>query len=349
MLYGEIVEYLLGNHLCVGFLSMGIKSRLCKYCFPEFISAAAIRRMSINSGIVLMYHEVLPDEISFPAWTVVKESDFRWQMTYLQKHFDILHLDNALERVKGQEVGEKPFAVITFDDGYKGNLDNVLPVMEYFGLPFIVYVSTKAAIDKCLLWFDRILNLLALSEDIHVELTIENKTERFIIPGKASEAARWKAIEVLLERLKRMTVDEREYWVQHIAEKYSRVHPTLEMLTTEGLQTLACSELVTVGSHTHGHELLDQLDDLRIQQTLEASIHHLIDITGESPQHFSYPNGNYNQTVTAKVQEMGFETAVTTNAGIWSESKKVMQIPRIGIGRFETKSQFRGKVSGYLR
>ena len=327
---------------------MGIKSRLVKYFFPECISNAVLRCIQSNTGIVLMYHEVLPDNICFPAWTVVKESDFHWQMSYLQKHFDILSLDKALERVQGRYSGEKPFAVITFDDGYKGNLDYVLPFMESLGLPFIIYVSTKSVVDNQLLWFDRILNLLALSEDIHEELTSEQRMEHFMIPGKASEAARWRAIEFLLVRLKRLTIDEREYWVQRIAEKYSRVQPTLEMLTTEDLQRLASSELVTVGSHTHGHELLDQLDNLRIQQTLEASIHHLIDITGESPQHFSYPNGNYNQRVIELVQKVGFETAVTTNSGFFTKNNGLFKIPRIGIGRFETKGHFMARISGFL-
>jgi len=295
-----------------------------------------------------MYHEVLPDEISFPAWTVVKESDFRWQMSYLQKHFDILHLDNALERVKGQEVGEKPFAVITFDDGYKGNINNVFPVMESMNLPFIVYVSTRAVVDNHLFWFDRILNLLALSEDVHVELRGPKPAEHFIIPGKATEPVRWLAVQDLLERLKRMSVDEREYCVEHITEKYAGVDPALEMLNTEDLQKLATSNLVAIGSHTHGHELLDQLDTSSVIDTLQTSKLHIADITGFTPKHFSYPNGNYNQSILELVRDCGFETAVTTKSGFWTSKTEFMEIPRFGIGRFETSSKFKARVSGFM-
>ena len=31
-----------------------------------------------------MYHEVQPDSFDMPAWTVVKESDFKWQIEYLR-------------------------------------------------------------------------------------------------------------------------------------------------------------------------------------------------------------------------------------------------------------------------
>jgi len=329
---------------------MGLKHKAFKYCFPEFVSAAAIRRRSSDSGVVLMYHEVLPDEINLPAWTVVKESDFRWQMNYLRRHFDIISLDLALERVQSRSSWKKPFAVITFDDGYKGNLQNVFPIMQSMGIPFTVYVSTKTLIDNSLFWFDRIISLLAHSGDIHLKLKEKRDVETFMIPAKASEAVRWQAIQKLLERLKRMSPDERRHCVKRITEKYDKINKTeLQMLNINDLQLLASSDLVTIGSHTHGHEMLDQLDDPNIHRTIQNSIHYLMDIIVTKPEHFSFPNGNYDQRVMAQVQEIGFKSAVTTNTGFFSKEKNFYEIPRIGVGRFTTKSHFMAKVSGFLK
>ena len=327
---------------------MGLKHKIFKYCFPEFVSAAAIRRLSSDSGVVLMYHEVLPDEINIPAWTVVKESDFRWQMNYLQKYFDIISLDLALERVSGRINGKKPFAVITFDDGYKGNLQNVLPIMDSMGLQFTVYVSTKTLIDNNLFWFDRIITLLEHSEDVCVKLKNKQKSEIYMIPAKASENIRWQAIEKLLEKLKKMSPDERSYWVKHIIERNEGVSSALKMLNADDLKNLASSDLVTIGSHTHGHELLDQLDERNAYRTIQTSCKLIKDTIDKNPIHFSYPNGNYNQRVMLQVQNMKFKSAVTTHTGFFSNKKYLHKIPRIAIGRFETKSQFMAKVSGLL-
>ena len=327
---------------------MGLKHRVLKHCFPEFLSAAAIRRRPCDSGVVLMYHEVLPDEINLPTWTVVKESDFRWQMNYLKKHFDIISLDLALERINGRLNGKKPFAVITFDDGYKGNLQNVLPIMHLMGLHFTVYVSTKTLIDNSLFWFDHVISLLEHSEDVHVKLKDKQNVENFMIPANASETNRWQATEKLLEKLKKMSSDERSYWVKHITEKYKKNNTKLKMLHTDDLKDLASSALVTIGSHTHGHELLDQLDEENTYRTIQTSCNLIIKTIGITPIHFSYPNGNYNQKVVNQVQKLGFKTAVTTNTDYFSREKDFYEIPRIGIGRFTTKSQFKAKVSGLL-
>jgi len=48
------------------------------------------------------------------------------------------------------------------------------------------------------------------------------------------------------------------------------------------------------------------------------------------------------------IQKAGYETAVTTVSGFWSDKYSAMMIPRFGIGRFDSKGQFKAKTAGYL-
>jgi peptidoglycan/xylan/chitin deacetylase (PgdA/CDA1 family) len=327
---------------------MGLKSRLFRYYLPDIIAAGAIRRIPSSSGIVLMYHEVLPDDVIIPAWTIVRESDFCWQMHYLQKHFDVVTMDEAVERVAGRREAKRPFAVVTFDDGYKGNVDIVLPLMESSGLPFILYAATQAIVEGCLYWYDEIINLLNSQEDVSVNLTWDGQEEHFKIPRHLKENRRWKEVQRLLTRLKAMPPEERERNVRCIAGEYGGIDSVLEMLNPANLKRLAGSNCVTVGSHTHQHELLDQLAPGDVRETLYTSNEHITRITGSRPKHFSYPNGNFNQLVLCEVQDAGYETAVTTLAGIWSSLNYRLNIPRVGIGRFETREQFKARLSGFI-
>ncbi|MDG4553803.1 MAG: polysaccharide deacetylase family protein [Candidatus Competibacter sp.] len=327
---------------------MGLKNRLFGYYFPEFLVTQGICRIPPFSGIVLMYHEILPDEVKIPAWTVVKETDFRWQMCYLQAHFDVVSMDEALKRVYGMHDFNKPFAVITFDDGYKGNLDIVLPIMESMGLPFILYVATQAIIENNLYWYDQIISLLNYHKNIRITLTTDNRIEYFNIPYNVGEKRRWQATQRLLTRLKQMFPDDRDRAVNLIVNEIDEDSKLLKMLTLEDLVYMAKSDCVTIGSHTHGHELLDQLAPQNIQQTLQTASLHISRIIGYSPKHFAYPNGNFNECVIDEIQQAGLETAVTTVPGMWSEKNFRFKIPRIGIGRFETKERFKAKIFGYL-
>lgn len=60
-------------------------------------------------------------------------------------------------------------------------------------------------------------------------------------------------------------------------------------LSWTALGELASSHLVTIGSHTHGHKLLDRLDATRVAQELDRSVELLGEHTGSAPQHFAYP------------------------------------------------------------
>jgi peptidoglycan/xylan/chitin deacetylase (PgdA/CDA1 family) len=326
---------------------MGLSYHIFRHYFPEFVAAKSIRRFPSTSGIVLMYHEVLPDYISLPAWTILRESAFRWQMTYLSTHFDVISIDHALERVAGKHDAKRPFAVVTFDDGYQGNFSTVLPIMEAMGLQFTVYCATKAIVEKRQYWYDRIIDLLHIHDHVHVTLVLNAQPQHFTIP-RSGENRRWIKVQKILNHLKLMPPEDREEAVTNIASKFGRTKSPLKMLSEDELRRLAASTCVTIGCHTHGHELLDQLGTREINETLSLANEHIRRITGTYPRHFAYPNGNYNKSVLDVVRRSGFVTAVSTSPGFWSGMPCIMQIPRIGIGRFDTKGCFMARVSGYL-
>jgi len=327
---------------------LGFKNRLARLYFPEWLAARGIGRLPVFSGIVLMYHEVLPDDVDLPAWTIVREEDFRWQMQYLGRHFDIVSMDEACRRVSSGEKVNSPFAVVTFDDGYKGNLHTVLPIMEEMGLPFMVYVATQGVVEEKLFWYDEIISLLASGKDLNVHLTMKGRNTRFFIPARGRPVRRWSAVQHLLTCLKKMPFAERESAVEQITAEHGRHETVLEMLTPPEVKRLASSSCVTIGSHTHHHVLLDQVSVKEVRETIETANKHITGITGSSPVHFAYPNGNFNAVVQEQVQNFGYVTAVTTGAGIWSMVDQQLEIPRMGIGRFETRTGFKALAAGFL-
>lgn len=295
----------------------------------------------------MMYHEVLPDDVSMPAWTIVRASDFRKQIQCLERYFDILPIGDAVGRVTGKVTSKRPFAVVTFDDGYQGNVSTVLPIMKEMGLPFTVYAATRAIVENGLYWYDRVISVLNVNREVRVTLDGDAGPECYTIPPYGDNG-RWIYMQKLLSRMKLMRPEQREATTAEIAAGVSSSNSPLKMLTEEELQRLSTSSCVTIGCHTHGHELLDQISPQQVDDTLKLSIDHIKRITGTHPRHFAYPNGNFNQGVSDIVQISGFETAVTTSPGIWSGKVSLMEIPRISIGRFETVSSYKALISRWL-
>lgn len=323
---------------------MSIKSRLVKYLFPEALARLGHRRIPANQGVVLMYHEVLPDTARIPAWTVVRESDFRWQIDYLAKHFDIVTLGEAQQRVSGATKAQRPFCVITFDDGYAGNLSTAVPILSDKGCPCTVYIATKAIADGTLYWYDQLISLLERAGDVQLKIgDIEVS-----IPGNGSAGQRWVAMQRALTLLKSRGSTERDIVVKDAIERYGPIKSELRMLSPKDVKSLSQAPGVEIGCHTHGHELLDKVTAEVIQESVLEANSLLESWTGQAPRQFAYPNGNYNIRAAKLIEELGFESAVTTVPQRWSSADSPYLIPRLGVGRFENKRQFAARVSGFL-
>ncbi|OEY67755.1 polysaccharide deacetylase family protein [Marinobacter sp. X15-166B] len=328
---------------------MGIKSRLSRVYFPEAGVSDHAKRLGGDRGFILMYHEVLPAESStVPAWTVVRAEEFEQQMQLLKRHFDVVTLNEARERLTGTEKAERPFVVITFDDGYSGNLHTVLPIMQAYNLPFTVYVATKAIKDGSLYWYDQLINLMTLPTDTAIPLRVQNRERVVRIKSRGPDNQRWRHMQDLLASLKTLGEKERDEAVEKILSGHRELTSELRMLTPGELRELAADPLVSIECHTHAHELLDELSDERILSSVSTANELIEGWTGRAPSHFAYPNGNTDQRVASLISAAGFETAVTTVHRHCAKGDDLLALPRIGVGRFDNHNVFKAKLAGFL-
>jgi len=300
------------------------------------------RRTSVT---VLMYHEVLEDEQNVEAWTIVRASEFAKQMEYLKSHYDVISFDEARDLIENGDRIKEKYAVVTFDDGYAGNHRVVLPVMAALNLPFTVFCATEAIEQGELYWWDRVIHL-ALVSGKRVTLTD-------MLPGtydfgtRVRGASRWNEIQRLLTDMKSMGQQRREQIVRVIARQTdeSKHSEPLRLMTPQQVRELASAALVTIGAHSHTHDILTQLAPgeagnsiLRSKEILEAW-------TGKRVDYFSYPNGDYSPALMRSVACAGFTAAVCTEERAWTRTDNNYAIPRIGVGRFDSLSIFKAKVT----
>ncbi len=89
------------------------------------------------------------------------------------QNIDFVDLEEAVRRL--QDRNPRPFACFTLDDGYADNLTRALPIMERFGAPFTVYVTTGMVTREIDAWWVG-LAALVRSHD-RVELTPQLSVE----------------------------------------------------------------------------------------------------------------------------------------------------------------------------
>lgn len=321
-----------------------LKKSLARF-MPESL-LAGFRSMRLRGRVVsLMYHEVLPDTAPIEAWTVLRESDFRRQMRYLRDHFEILTLDQALERVMSDQDNIGPAAVVTFDDGYWGNRHVVWPLVNDLQIPITVFVATAAVQDQQAYWYDRV--IAAVSGDRSVNLDLRNQgLDYYRIDGRLTGERRWNQIQRLLSACKRLTPERRASFVEQLVQDLRSQAKPLRSMEIEDIQSMAVSDRVCFGAHSHCHSILTQLDREEVRQSVLRSKSLLEKWTGKPVRHFAYPNGDYNAMVAEVVRECGFVSSQATLPEYWDRTHSRYAIPRISVGRYDRLGWFRARVSG---
>src|SRR5690606_29951872 len=98
------------------------------------------RKMSSARGLIFTLHRILPDkpaQFSPNAILQVQPEFLDYVIERMRDlGFDIVSMDEALERLAAPEGSCKPFMVLTFDDAYRDNLHHALPILRRQQAPF---------------------------------------------------------------------------------------------------------------------------------------------------------------------------------------------------------------------
>ncbi len=303
-----------------------------------------------NKVVILMYHELAEDSDDVEAWTVVKRRDFVRQIEYLRAKFDVVSLPQAIARMAQPDRANRPMAVVTFDDGARGNHHVLLPIIRQLDLPVTIFVATGQVQDQKPYWFDRLIN--ALQVDGPLTITLPGTLPDTYVINETRGAQNWSRINQLLSALKKLAPMSREGAVDVIVENIGRQVTRsyrIAPLAIDDIKELAKCSLVTVGAHSHCHNILTQLDRNAVLASATRSKQLLESWIGQKVSYFAYPNGDFNEEVMAAVAAAGFEVAVTTLPRPWDRNDQMLALPRIGIGRYDSLDLFKVKLVGGLR
>jgi peptidoglycan/xylan/chitin deacetylase (PgdA/CDA1 family) len=316
-------------------LSSKVPYALLRYC--------ALRNGSVT---ILAYHTLGHDREAFDAWTAVRIGDFRRQFAFVQEHYDIVSLDEAIAH-RGSNR-RRPSAVITFDDGDVGLHTHLLPFVEEAKVPVTIYVATQQIETGEPFWFDRITSALHSTGPLTIDLRPQGLRSWTL--GKEPGPRNWAVISDLLETLKSVTPDVRldvcESILAQAPTSGQRKFVALAPLSIAQLRELSASRWVTIGSHSHCHSLLDQIPLPQAVASIEASRRLLKSWTGQSVHHFAYPNGNHNPALESAVSALGLRSAATLGMKLWTGATNLFALPRIAIGRYDDVRRFKLRLAG---
>lgn len=287
---------------------------------------------------ILCYHTLSADTGGVNGWTALRQSDFRAQLADLRSMFDIVSFDEALEG----RGGPRPQAVITFDDGDIGLYTHLRPILQDTAVPVTLYIATEQFETGRPFWFDRVVNALQAPGQVALD-----GLGRWDLPGGGGKD-HWAALGPVLNALKTLPPEDRDGAADRIAAQGQGAAPAAPLgpMSREQLRDLARMPEVTIGAHTHGHELLDQipLEAARVSVARSRSL--LEAWTGESVRHFAFPNGNHTAELRAMVRDLGFASATVLEDRLAPRDCDPFALPRVSVGRYDSRARVRLRLAG---
>ena len=303
-----------------------------------------VRQMSKCRGVIFTLHRVLPDDpadFSPNAILQVKPSFLEYVITRVRElGLETVDLDEALRRVESPDA-EKPFAVFTFDDGYRDNLKFALPVLRRLQCPFTLYVSTALADGVGEVWWQALEDIIAAQSAIAV--TYVGETE--YLPTATTEQKRH-AYDSIYWRMRAMPELDRVALIRELAAQYGldlEAHCSELIMDWSDLRVFANDQLCTLGSHTVHHYELAKLPSAEARNEIEQAIRVMKAQFGTAPVHFSYPVGGPTSAGPRDFQvakKLGLRSAVTTRpGGLYDRHRDSLHaLPRISLnGLFQER------------
>ena len=302
--------------------------------------------------LILCYHGVsLQDEHEC--------SDLHVSPAHLRQRFEILRaesctvvpLGDAVERLYQGELPPRSVA-LTFDDGLYDFKARAYPLLQEFGYPATLYLTTyycrfpRPVFDPAaayLLWKGRgrVLETGDLTADGRTVRVPENDEERralFLGMRGHLNALRLSGVEkdALLGRLCEQVGHD---WNAFLA---SRLH---QLMTPSEVQSLD-SSLVDVQLHTHRHRT--PRDERLFLREIDDNIDEL-EAMGRTPhrlRHFCYPSGDVDPVFFPWLQSRGIATATTCEPQIATPRANPLRLPRVIDTMKTTETEFRSWLSG---
>jgi peptidoglycan/xylan/chitin deacetylase (PgdA/CDA1 family) len=311
------------------------------------------RGLAQGRGVILTLHHVRPPTAGGfrPNGLLEITPDFldRTLSLIRAEGYDLVSLDVALARLSAPRPG-RFFVALTFDDGYRDNVEHAWPVLAKHGAPWTLFVTPGFADRTARLWWLELEEALRALPALSLALPDGPFTAR-----TASDSEKQRAFDRLYWRLRKQPEGILLSAISDLTAQAGIDRAALverECLPWETLRALAGAPGVTIGAHTLTHPMLAKHDEAFARDEISDSRTRLEAELGIPIRHFAYPVGDPTSAGPrefALAREAGFASAVTTRPGhLFTEhAEHLHALPRVSLnGLHQSEAAVKALLSG---
>jgi peptidoglycan/xylan/chitin deacetylase (PgdA/CDA1 family) len=234
-----------------------------------------------------------------------------------------------------------PFMVVTFDDGYSDFIENAAPILLDLGIPACLNIC-PFLVDRGTPPWTQVLSVYLNSTETDLgavpSLQLPDGSN-FVI----SKPVNQKMFTELCKNLYLMDDEKRRAWLDNLTENLNLNFDLYSMMTWDDIRSCIQNGF-SIGSHSYSHRNLSQVKEPELLETeISFSRQKILQETGITPSVFTFPNGQYNDSLLKIVEESGYSIALLhginlvdlidnekpANLNIINDSDGLLCLPRI--------------------
>lgn len=296
-------------------LEIGMKQNIIKIFCRKVRTVCRITYNALFNrpiGNIYMFHMVRPKEDYISALDVIRVSPENFEKFLIEhsKKEEFISIDEVPQRIKNYKKGNKPFAVVTFDDGYDDNFVYAYPILKRLQIPFVIYVSVNLVNDHHPIW----------NYPLIIERIIRKNDRLVLGNGETYICGTEEEKNSVFVRLKMLMFS----W------SYEQMHNEFQLtfgpyltddvfvvntLTWEQIEQLSKDPLCTIGAHTMSHCRLMISDEKALSFEIGKSKEILEKKIGKPVLHMSYPYGEASVEAQYFARGLGYKTSPMAGGG----------------------------------
>lgn len=300
-----------------------------------------------GKGVVMMFHEIHTD-VDAELRTGCDPAQLERIVRALRaRGRDIVTVSEGLRRLA--DPASAPFAILTFDDGYRDNLTTALPVLERLDAPMTLFVPTGMITRDVYAWWLGLRRWILDSDTIDVvpmgrrfdcaDLASKLAAKRQITSWIGEDQSRADSLSPLFAS--------GDIKIAELVDRYA--------MTEAELADMARHRLVTIGAHTAAHRFLTSLRQADVLDEFRSNKAFLENLLGAPIDYLAYPYGTpgaCGQREADLAAKAGFRASFTTRHGhLFPEHLEHPQLlPRIDVGYApQSEAALASRLSGLQR
>lgn len=317
-----------------------VKSFLANATFHTGLFRAWLTCIPKDRFLVLMYHRVIPRSEGgrfLQPGMYVEPKTFEVHLRFLKRYFDVRPVND----LPAEECPKKPSGKIkhtcylTFDDGWEDFYRYAYPLLVKYQIPAMVFLPTGFIGTTRRFWTERLGHLCASSEQRGTFSALREFALQTLPLSDGIAGSGTDFLEALIRHLKTYRLKEIETVLEELEAHFSNgaAHEGRDFLRWEEIKEMQRSGLVTFGSHTESHMLLNTLSDEEVAYELVNSKRAILArrASAISNLSFCYPNGNYNAVAIAALDRVGYRCGFTTRSGWNTPATSRFELKRVGV------------------